>query len=59
MRIDILTLFPESVETFLSESILGRARKKGAVEIVCRQIRDYTLNKHFFVCVRLCKLLYF
>ena len=45
MRIDILTLFPESVETFLSESILGRARKKGAVEIVCRQIRDYTLNK--------------
>ncbi len=45
MRIDILTLFPESIECFLSESILGRARKKGAVEIACRQIRDYTLNR--------------
>ncbi len=46
MRIDIATLFPEMMESILSESIVGRARKKGAIEIFCHQIRDYTLDKH-------------
>ena len=46
MRIDIATLFPEMMETILSESIVGRARKKGAIEIHCHQIRDYTNDKH-------------
>ena len=46
MRIDIATLFPEMMESILSESIVGRARKKGAIEIVCHQIRDYTNDKH-------------
>lgn len=46
MRIDIATLFPEMVDSILAESIVGRARKKGAIEINCHQIRDYTLDKH-------------
>ena len=46
MRIDILTLFPEMCESVLSESIIGRAREKNAVEIHCRQIRDYSKDKH-------------
>ncbi len=46
MRIDIATLFPEMCETVLSESIIGRARKSGAIEIHCHNIRDYTLDKH-------------
>ncbi len=46
MRIDILTLFPEMCESVLSESIIGRSRKDGKVEINCRNIRDYTLDKH-------------
>lgn len=46
MRINIATLFPEMMETILSESIVGRARKKGAIEIHCHQIRDYTKDKH-------------
>ena len=46
MRIDIATLFPEMCEAILSESIVGRARKKGAFEIYCHQIRDYTNDKH-------------
>ena len=46
MRIDILTLFPEMCEGVLSESIIGRSRQAGLVEINCRQIRDYTLDKH-------------
>ena len=45
MRIDILTLFPDTVHAVLHESIIGRAAKKGAVEINCVQIRDYTENK--------------
>ena len=46
MRFDILTLFPEMCESVVSESILGRAREKGLVEINCRNIRKYTLDKH-------------
>ena len=46
MRIDIITLFPEMCETFLNESIIGRARKSGKVEFVCHQLRDYAYDKH-------------
>ena len=45
MRIDILTLFPDTVNAVLHESILGRAAKKGIIEINCVQIRDFTENK--------------
>lgn len=46
MKIDILTLFPEMCETVLSESIIGRARDAGLVEINCHNIRDFTEDKH-------------
>ncbi len=46
MCIDIMTLFPEMCEAVLSESIIGRARKKGAIDIKCHQIRDFAYNKH-------------
>ena len=46
MRIEILTLFPETVETYLNESVIGRGKKNGAVEINCTDIRDYSSNKH-------------
>ncbi len=45
MRIDILTLFPEAVQPMMDASILGRAAKKGLIEINCIQIRDFTDNK--------------
>ena len=45
LRIDILTLFPDTVDAVLHESIIGRAAKKGIVEINCVQIRDYTEDK--------------
>ena len=44
-RIDIMTLFPESVGDVLCESILGRAQERDYLRIECHQIRDYTLNK--------------
>ncbi len=46
MRIDIMTLFPEMCETVLSESIIGRARENGFIEINAVNIRDYTEDKH-------------
>lgn len=46
MKIEIATLFPEMCEAVLGESIIGRARRSGAIEINCRQIRDYTNDKH-------------
>lgn len=46
MRIDIITLFPEMCEAVLGESIIGRARKVGAVDIRCRQLRDFSFDKH-------------
>ena len=46
MRIDFLTLFPEMCKAVMDESIIGRAQKKGAVEICYHQIRDYANNKH-------------
>ena len=44
-----MTLFPGSMSSVLGESIIGRAAKKGAVEINCVQIRDYTENKQMQV----------
>ena len=46
MRFDILTLFPEMCEAVMSESIIGRARKAGKVEMNFHQIRDFAINKH-------------
>ena len=46
LNIIIATLFPEMCEAVLSSSIIGRARKAGAVNIGTRNIRDYTTDKH-------------
>lgn len=45
MKINILTLFPEMF-TPLQESMLGRAREKGILDINLIDIRDYTEDKH-------------
>ena len=46
MRIDIMTLFPDLVETVLSESIIGRARAAGILNINTYNIRDYSEDRH-------------
>ena len=46
MRIDIITVLPELLEGFVRESILGRAQKKGLVEIHLHNLRDYATNKY-------------
>ena len=46
MRIDIMTLFTDMCECVVSESIIGRARNAGKVEIKITDIRDFAGNKH-------------
>ena len=46
MRIDIITVLPEMLESPLGCSILKRAQDKGLVELHVHNLRDYTTNKH-------------
>ncbi len=46
MKIDILTLFPDVINTFVNESIIGRAIQNNKIEINVINFRDYANNKH-------------
>ena len=46
MRIDILTVLPQLLESPFSASIMQRAQDKGHVEIHVHNIRDYSTNRH-------------
>lgn len=46
MRIDIMTLFTDMCNAVLGESIIGRARQAGKVEINTVDIRDFSIDKH-------------
>ncbi len=46
MRIDILTVVPDLLESPFNHSILQRAKDKGLVEINIHNIRDYSTKKH-------------
>ena len=46
MRIDILTVMPDALESPLHTSILQRAQDKGLVEIHVHNLRDWSLRKH-------------
>ena len=45
MRIDILTLFPEMLAPALDHGIIGRARKKGLLQVCCHQLRDFAQDR--------------
>src|SRR3989339_1258021 len=46
MRIDIITVLPELLESPLNHSIVKRAQEKGIVEIYVHNLRDYAVNKY-------------
>lgn len=46
MIFEVLTIFPEIVENYLSNSMMKRATQAGAVEFHVRNIRDYATDKH-------------
>lgn len=46
MRFEIVTIFPSILDSYLQESILGRARKNGSITVRAHNLREYTLDKH-------------
>ncbi|MBW2091197.1 MAG: tRNA (guanosine(37)-N1)-methyltransferase TrmD [Deltaproteobacteria bacterium] len=46
MRFDVVTLFPRLFESFLSESLIGKALDKGIFEVRLLDIRDFTADRH-------------
>jgi tRNA (guanine37-N1)-methyltransferase len=46
MRIDMLTLFPESLRAALSESVCARAQESGRVQVVVTDIRSFANDRH-------------
>ncbi len=46
MTFDVMTLFPELIDRVTSESIIGRARRSGAVTVRTHNIRDFSQDKH-------------
>ena len=45
MKFDVLTLFPEMFES-LNQSIIGKGKEKGLIDINLVNIRDFSKNKH-------------
>lgn len=46
LRIDVFTIFPQLVDGFCSESLLGRARSTGLLDLRCHDLRDQTTDRH-------------
>jgi len=46
LKIDMLTLFPELIKGFIAHSIIGRAIKRGILDIEIHNIRDWAKGKH-------------
>ena len=49
MRIDVFTLFPQLVDNFCSESLLGRARNEKLVDVRSHDLREHTTDVHHSV----------
>ena len=49
MRIDVFTLFPQLVDNFCSESLLGRARNEKLVDVRAHDLREHTTDVHHSV----------
>ena len=46
LRIDVFSIFPRLVDDFCSESLLGKARDNGLLDLRCHDLREYTTDKH-------------
>ena len=46
MRFDVLTLFPELIQSYCNTSILANAQKSRVCEVLVHNPRDFSLNKH-------------
>lgn len=46
MRIDVVTVFPEMIEHAVSQSIIGRARRTGSLDVKVWDLREFTSDRH-------------
>ena len=46
MRVDVFTIFPGLVEGFCSESLLGKCRENGLLDLRCHDPREHTTDVH-------------
>src|SRR3990167_10565588 len=46
IRFDVLTIFPELLDSPLKEGIIRRAQEAGQIGVFCHNIREYALDKH-------------
>lgn len=46
MRVDVFTIFPGLVDAFCGESLLGRARSQGLLDLRCHDLREHTTDVH-------------
>src|SRR5262245_36046917 len=46
MRIDVFTIFPALVDGFCSESLLGKTRERGLLDLHCHDLREHTTDVH-------------
>jgi tRNA (guanine37-N1)-methyltransferase len=46
VRIDVFTIFPGLVEGFCAESLLGKARASGLLDLRCHDLREHTTDVH-------------
>lgn len=46
MHFEIITTFPQMIEAVTGESILGRARQRGLIDVNAVNLRDFTEDRH-------------
>ena len=46
MRVDVFTIFPGIVNGFCSESLLGKSRENGLLDLRCHDVREHTTDVH-------------
>lgn len=46
MQVDIITLFPQIFEPYITTSIVGRAQKQGSIRVSLHDLRNYGIGKH-------------
>jgi tRNA (guanine37-N1)-methyltransferase len=46
MRIDVFTIFPDLVDEFCAQSLLGKARQAALLDLRCHDLRDHTTDAH-------------
>ncbi|MBD3281478.1 tRNA (guanosine(37)-N1)-methyltransferase TrmD [Candidatus Uhrbacteria bacterium] len=46
LQVDVLTIFPEMIDGYTSQSILGRAQEAGLLKVAAHDLRKFTDDKH-------------